>query len=245
VTIDGWDIANVGNSVVLLNIVPTDGSVAEGLPSGTYWEFSAGKLDAASADSAAVPVNDASLATFPVNPTISSVAHGSAGQGALSRSLTISGSGFAAGAVVQISGSGITVMRTRVKTPTALAVTYSVESSAVAGARDVTVTNPDTGAATCNGCFAVDAAPAISKVKPSKVARGSTNVALTISGAGFAKGIVVSVSGSGVTVVSVVRVSARRLTVTVSVANDATKGSRTLTLTNKDGGRASAALRVE
>jgi hypothetical protein len=64
VTIDQWDIDNIINPVAHMNIKPADGTVVEGLPSQTYWGFSAGTRGRLSPTSGAITVDDAGLGTY-------------------------------------------------------------------------------------------------------------------------------------------------------------------------------------
>jgi subtilisin family serine protease len=75
--------------------------------------------------------------------------------------VTITGSGFAAGATVSLSGVGITASNVSVGSATQLTATLTIASGAALGARDVTVTNSGGGAGTLAGGFTVaSAAPA-------------------------------------------------------------------------------------
>jgi hypothetical protein len=67
VGIDQWDIANAGNYLSGLVAAPSNGTVVEGLPSGSYWEFELGGLISTSPSSLAVAVDDASLSSFSVD----------------------------------------------------------------------------------------------------------------------------------------------------------------------------------
>ena len=68
VTVDEWVIDNASNAAAHLNQMPTDGTVVEGLPSGTYWSFSGGYRRPSGADPAAVGVDDGGLGAFPQPP---------------------------------------------------------------------------------------------------------------------------------------------------------------------------------
>src|SRR5262245_25966486 len=70
VTIDPWDIADAGSPEVHLNSHPRDGTVVEGLPSGTDWEFLGGRRRLTTASPAAVQVDDLALAAFPTIPCV-------------------------------------------------------------------------------------------------------------------------------------------------------------------------------
>jgi hypothetical protein len=69
-TIDPWDIADVGSPEVHLNLYPRDGTVVEGLPSDTDWEFLGGRRRLTTASAAAVQVDDLGLAAFPAIPCV-------------------------------------------------------------------------------------------------------------------------------------------------------------------------------
>jgi Domain of unknown function (DUF1906) len=64
VQVDQWNIDNISNPGAHLNARPANGTVVEGLPSRTYWTFSAGRRERTAATSGAVAVDDAGLAAF-------------------------------------------------------------------------------------------------------------------------------------------------------------------------------------
>jgi Domain of unknown function (DUF1906) len=66
VTIDPWDIANITNPLAHLNSKPANGTIVEGLPSGTYWSFNNGNRFAAQPSPLAIGIDDASLSAFPI-----------------------------------------------------------------------------------------------------------------------------------------------------------------------------------
>jgi hypothetical protein len=103
----------------------------------------------------------------------------------------------------------------------------------------VTVTNPDHGRATTPAGheLVVDPEPRVTQVTPTSLAAGSS-VPLQVLGANFLDGASLTApSGSGLTVSNVQFVNAGEIDATVDVAADATRGSRTLTLSNNpDGG---------
>ncbi len=69
-TIDPADVSLAGSAGSHLNAIPAVGTVVQGLPSGRLWTFTrTGRYaTAASAAAAAIPVQDASLAAYPVVP---------------------------------------------------------------------------------------------------------------------------------------------------------------------------------
>ena len=69
----------------------------------------------------------------------------SRGQDAVNQNITINGTGFLSGAVASFSGTGITVNSTTFNSATKVTANIDIAAGATTGARDVTVTNPDTG----------------------------------------------------------------------------------------------------
>jgi hypothetical protein len=64
VVVDAWDIANAGDPQSHVAVTPADGTVVEGLPSGSYWLFCSGQRSSVPANARAVEVDDAGLAAF-------------------------------------------------------------------------------------------------------------------------------------------------------------------------------------
>lgn len=64
VTIDQWNIDNIFNPLSHLRAKPVDGTVVEGLPSQSYWGFSAGNRGSLSPTSGAIAVDDAGLGSY-------------------------------------------------------------------------------------------------------------------------------------------------------------------------------------
>lgn len=69
--------------------------------------------------------------------------------------VTIAGTGFATGAVTTVSGAGVTVNSTTFLSATSLTVNVTVTGAAALTARDVTVTNTDTGSGVGVGILTV------------------------------------------------------------------------------------------
>jgi hypothetical protein len=178
---------------------------------------------------------------FSVNaaPTVSATSPSSRGQGAAGQNVTVTGTNFVSGATVSLSGSGVTVNSTTFVSATQLTANLTIASTAAAGARNVTVTNPDGGTGSCTGCFSVNAAPTVTSTSPSSLAQGATGQNVTVTGTNFVSGATVSLSGSGVTVNFTTFVSATQLTANLTIASTATPGARNVTVTNPDGGTGS------
>ena len=68
VVVDPWDLSNLASPLSHLRAVPADGTVIEGLPSGSYWSFRQGERRPVAASPAAVAIDDADLAPYAVAP---------------------------------------------------------------------------------------------------------------------------------------------------------------------------------
>ena len=147
--------------------------------------------------------------------------------------VTITGSNtnFSTQSVVSF-GAGLTVTSITVGGPATLAVNVNIAPGATVGPRDVTVTTngtPVTGV----GMFTVTAGtPRLVSVSPNTVTQGQTTT-LTITGefTNFQQGVTQVSLGQGITIGSTTISSPTSIAVVVTVAPDATLGSRTLTIT--------------
>jgi hypothetical protein len=161
-------------------------------------------------------------------------------QGVTNLNVVITGSNFATGFVnnggTVTFGAGITVTRVTRNSATQLTARITVAANAAVGTRNVTVTNPGGAATTLTGGFAVTAAPTITSLSPPSATRGSANVQVTITGTNFATGATVTFSGSSITVNSVTRLSATQVRATITIAANATRNARNVSVINPDGG---------
>jgi hypothetical protein len=141
---------------------------------------------------------DQALAVFV--PTISSIAPNQGTPGA-AVSVTINGSGFAAGTSLSV-GAGIAVSNLTVRSPTQLTARLTIASGAALAARNVTVTNLEGRSGALAGGFTVAAASImVGSVTPNQGAEGAT-VPVTSNGSGSMAGATPS-SGTGITARSV------------------------------------------
>ncbi len=179
---------------------------------------------------------------FTVNaaPNVESASPSSANRGG-SETVVIKGTGFASGASSSF-GSGVTVESTSFVSSTELKAKISIESFASTGSRTVTVTNPDTGTDSQSSAFTVNSAPTVTGTSPSSRGQGASNQTITITGSHFESGagLAASFSGSGITVNSTSFVSTTEVTANVTIASNATVGSRNVTVTDPDGTSATA-----
>ena len=146
----------------------------------------------------------------------------------------ITGTGFAAGAVVSFSGLGVTVNSTTVNSATQITVNITIAAGAATGARDVTVTNADAGLDAQIGAFTVNATPTVASTSPAGRGQGAVSQNILITGSGFASGAGASF-GSNITVNSTTFNSSTSLTANVTIASAAT-GARNVTVVNIDTG---------
>jgi len=165
--------------------------------------------------------------TYEPAPTVTAVSptNGSKGGGAI---VTITGSGFLAGAMVTF---GVTPA-TGVKVVSATSITATTPADPT-GTANVVVTNTDTQSGTCSGCYTFNPPPTAGSISPNS---GSTvgGTPVTITGSGFFTGATVTFGGAaatGVTVVSATSITA------VTPAQAA--GPATVAVTNPDGQTAS------
>jgi hypothetical protein len=181
IDIDPWDIANAGASLSGLNLVSSNGTVVEGLPSTRYWMFESGGLEATAASPSAVQVDDASLAGFPLDspPTVTSISPTS-GPTAGGTTVTVTGTGFTGATVVDLGvdpASSFTVV-------SSTRLTF-VTPKQTAGLHNVTVTGPTGTSADVSGDLYTDLSPpAVTSISPTAGLPAGGNT-VTITGSGF------------------------------------------------------------
>jgi hypothetical protein len=181
---------------------------------------------------------------FTVNsaPTATSTNPSSRAQGTSNQTVAIKGTNFESGTglAASFSGTGITVNSTSFVSSTEVTANVTIASNASTGARNVTVTNPDTTSATGSGVFTINAAPTVSSTSPNSRGQGASAQTVAIKGTGFATGASASF-GAGILVESTTFVSSTELKAKISVESGASTGVRTVTVTNTDGGVGSLA----
>jgi hypothetical protein len=165
--------------------------------------------------------------TYQAAPTVASVLP-SAGALAGGTSIIITGTGFAAGATVNL---GITACTS----PTIIssAQISCVTPANALGSVDVIVTNADGQFGTLSSGYAYQAAPTLTAISPQfgPLAGGTT---LTLTGTGFKTGATISIGGSPCGSVSIAS-----LTSATCVTTAHAQGTVTATFTNRDGQAAS------
>jgi len=164
-------------------------------------------------------------------PAITALSPSSATAGSAAFALTVSGTGFINGSVVNFNGSPRT---TTFVSATQLTAALLASDIASVGTPAVTVTNPTPGGGTSNSVtFNVTAAnnpvPAITALSPTSVTAGASAFTLTVNGSGFVNGAVVNFNGSARTTSYV---SATQLTAAILASDVATVWQPSVTVTN-------------
>jgi photosystem II stability/assembly factor-like uncharacterized protein len=164
-------------------------------------------------------------------PTLSSVSPGYGGRGA-SVSVALGGTNFLSGATASF-GAGVSVGATTYVSGTELRASVTVDGVAALGARTVTVTNPDGKTVSLPDAFEVkDTPPVLASVAPWKGSSGES-ASVVLKGTGFLVGATVDF-GAGITVEGL-STSPIQVTAMLSIAGEAAKGARDVTVTNPDG----------
>ena len=180
--------------------------------------------------------------TFAVNnptPVLSSLSSTSTLVGSSAFSLTVAGSSFVSGSVVQWNGSSRT---TTFVSATQLTAAITANDLATAGTAQVQVMNPAPGGGTSNALtFSINnPVPQLATLLPANVTAGSAAFTLTVNGTLFAVGAVVQWNGTDLTTTAV---SATQLQATISTAAITAAGTASVTVFNPGpGGGTSNAL---
>ena len=162
-------------------------------------------------------------ATFTILPAITSLSPNTAMAGQAGFTLTVNGTGFVSGAVVQWNSTALTTTFVN-----ATQLTAPVAASLVASAGSATVTVTESGVTSAGATFTIAAGPAIASLSPSTATAGQAGFTLTVDGTGFVSGAVVQWNSTALTTTFV---SASQLTATVPTSLLASAGSATVTVT--------------
>jgi hypothetical protein len=150
--------------------------------------------------------------------------------------VTLTGTNFAAGATVGVSGSGITVSGIMVVNATQITATFAIAANAAATSYNVTVTS---GGQTSNSrTFTVSVPPPPTLTAPLSPNQGNLGQTLTVAflGTNFISGAtsINFVTGTGVTA-NVNVANSTTMTATIAIAANASLGWRQLTVTTPGG----------
>jgi len=144
--------------------------------------------------------------------------------------LTVGGSGFASGAVVQWNG---TPLATSKLSDYVLSANVPSNLIATAGTAQISVANPgEPMLASKAFSINVPPPPAISTITPNQVDAGTVAFPLSVSGSGFVAGAIVSLSGTSL---GTTFVNAGALTASVPASLARTSGRFSVTVKNPDG----------
>jgi hypothetical protein len=202
--------------------------------------------DIASAGTLSITVNNAtpgggtsSAVTLTVNnpvPSLSSISPTSATVGGAGFTLTVNGSNFVSGSVVQVNGSGRT---TTFVSSTQLTAAIPASDIASTGNLSITVSTAGGGTSSALTLAVVNPVPSLASISPTSTTAGSSGFTLTVNGSNFVSGSVVQVNGSGRTTTFV---SSTQITATIAASDIASAGTVSITVNNAapGGGTSSA-----
>jgi hypothetical protein len=180
--------------------------------------------------------------TFTVNnpaPSVTSVSPTSVTAGSGAFTLTVNGSGFVGGSVVEVNGAS---RSTTFVSATQLTAAIPASDIASAGSLSITVVNAAPGGGT-SGQLTVavtNPAPSLSNISPNTITAGSAAFTLTVNGSNFVPGSVVQVNGSSRTTTFS---SSTQLTASIPASDIASAGNVSVTVfTPAPGGGTSAAV---
>jgi IPT/TIG domain len=171
------------------------------------------------------------FSTGPANPapTLTSISPTSATAGGAAFTLTLTGTNFIAGSLVNF-GANPQLTPTS-QTATQLQVTVPATDIATGGTVSVSVFNPAPGGGTSSAqTFTINnPAPTITTLSPSSATAGGAGFTLTVNGTNFVAGSTVNFNGSARTTTFV---NATQLTAAITAADIATAGTPSVTVTN-------------
>ncbi len=148
--------------------------------------------------------------------------------------ITLTGTGFAPGAVIATNSSGVTPGSVIVSSSTQITATLKISASAQPGPVGITVISG--GATSAAVTFTVNSATqlTLTSIAPASGAPGAS-VPITLTGTGFAAGDQVTAGSSSVSVSNVVIVSATQITATFTIGADAAPGAVNVAVTMPGG----------
>jgi hypothetical protein len=242
-----------GSNFVSGSVVQVNGSArTTTFVSSTQLTATVVAADIASTGTLSITVNNAgpgggtsSAATLTVTnpanpvPVMSSISPGSVTAGSGGFTLTVNGSSFVSGSVVQVNGSA---RATTFVSSTQLTAAIAASDVASSATLSITVNNPAPGGGTSSAASltVTNPAPVMSSISPSSVTAGSGGFTLTVNGSSFVSGAVVQVNGSAR---ATTFVSSTQLTASVGAGDVASPGTLSITVNNPapGGGTSSAA----
>jgi sugar lactone lactonase YvrE len=210
-------------------------------------------------DDAANRVWQALLNPVKVVPVLTSIAPPSGVPGA-TVSVTLTGSGFAAGvpaasgcqnasvATISVSGTGVTASNISVTSDTSMTANLAIAGNAALGTRNITVSTDGgvSGAIPFNVVAPTLPTPTLTSVTPGSAVQG-TSATVTLLGTNFdtkAGNTSVSIDGSGITATQVTVASATSLTAVFNIAAEAALGTHNVRVATNGGTSNAVSLNV-
>ncbi len=208
--------------VSAFNLVVNVAAAAAGTPTNSVTVTTAGDTG-----STGKTATDQTTVSFPL-PTITSLSPTSATAGAAGFTLTVNGTNYVSGSVVNFNGTATT---TTFVSATQLTASITAAEIATAGTFNVTVANPAPGGGTSgNSTFTVNnPSPTVASLSPSSATVGGAAFTLTVNGNNFNHSSVATFNG---TARATTFVSATQLTIQVMTGDIAALGSLPLFVTN-------------
>src|SRR5713101_3775485 len=179
---------------------------------------------------------------FTVNnpvPSLTSISPSTTFAGGAAFTLTVNGTNFVNGSIVQVNSSSRT---TTFVSGTQLSAAIPASDIASAGTLSITVVNPAPGGGASAALSLVvnNPVPTLTSISPSTTLAGGPAFTLTLNGTNFVSGSVVQVNGSSR---STTFVSSTQLSAAIPVSDIASAGTLSITVVNPaPGGGTSAAL---
>lgn len=181
----------------------------------------------------------------PPDPVITMVSPDHFLPGTPATNVRVTGTGFQSGIAITIPGSGSAGFTassiTRVSS-TEITFTIAVNQTAAPSVQAITLQNPGDVANGYPTAFAITPRdPVLNSVSVPSVARGASNVDVTLRGTGFRSGAQVTVSGGGLAFSNVTVVSSETITAKLACDSGAALGARNVTVAHasSEGGRGS------
>jgi hypothetical protein len=210
------------NGASAFNLVVNVAAAAAGTPTNSASVTTVGDTGTTNKTS-----GDPTTVSFPL-PTITSLSPTSATAGAAGFTLTVNGTNYVSGSVVNFNGTATT---TTFVSAAQLTASITAAEIATAGTFNVTVTNPAPGGGTSGSSpFTVNnPAPTVTTLSPSSATVGGVAFTLTVNGTNFNHSTVVTFNGTARTTTFV---SVTQVTIQVTTGDIAALGSLPLSVTN-------------
>ncbi|MFH1714776.1 MAG: IPT/TIG domain-containing protein [Elusimicrobiota bacterium] len=182
-------------------------------------------------------------------PIVYSISPSKVHQGLSGQEIAVIGGNFEQGAIVSFSGGKVIGSSVAYISESQLQLVVAVESDAVVGFRDVTITNPNSGTYTLEDGFEVVTTPTITSSDPSSISKpvsGGENHTLLINGTGFSENASVRISGQSIYVSSTRFVGSTQLETSIVVYSSASVGAHDIIVDNTFGisGLGAGALKI-